>query len=87
MVAFRWVLADQRRRCPVCLRRVVCPARIGASSYLLLEWYGTEFVCSRGHGLLQVPEISSSAYGAPRWQPLDASWSGLFERVSANRES
>ncbi len=60
VIAFRWVLSDQRRRCPECLRRLECPTRIGQPSHTLLEWYGTEFVCANGHGLLHVAE---SAYG------------------------
>jgi len=75
---FRWALADQRRRCPVCLRRLACPTRIGCSSNVLLDWCGTELICTRGHGLLHVPEILVSSYSMPRWMQLDSSWSGLF---------
>jgi hypothetical protein len=77
VIGFRWVLVDQRRRCPVCLRVLTNPTTIGDSSRTLLEWYGTEFVCSKGHGLLHVPEIRTS-YCEQRWLHLDSSWSGLF---------
>jgi hypothetical protein len=75
--AFRWAIADQRERCPVCLRRLTNPTRIGEASHAFLEWYGTEFICARGHGLLHVPEIPTSCYSASRWQYLDPSWSSL----------
>jgi hypothetical protein len=76
--AFSWTLADQRGRCPVCLRRLVRPVTIGSASYTLLDWYGTELLCARGHGLLYEPEIPTSANSARRWQSLDPSWAGLF---------
>lgn len=77
VAVFRWALTDQRRRCPMCLRRLACPTVIGCSSHLLLEWYGTELVCTRGHGLMHVPAIASS-YSVQRWVQLDRSWRSLF---------
>ena len=61
-----------------CLRLLVYPVRIGRPSQTFLERYGTEFMCAKGHGLLHVPEIHTSCYGAQRWMCLDRSWSGLF---------
>lgn len=81
MIAFRWLLEDQRRRCPVCLRRLRHPAGIGSASHTFLEWYGTELACPLGHGLLHVSEIGSAdCYQPHRWLPLDASWRALFPR-------
>jgi len=77
VIGFRWVLVDQRRRCPVCLRVLTNPTPIGEPSRTLLEWYGTELVCTRGHGLLHVPEIRNS-YSEQVWLRLDSSWSSLF---------
>lgn len=74
MFALRWVLVDQRRRCPVCLRLLTNPVRIGNPSQTFLEWYGDESLCSRGHGLLQVPEIPSSYSGRGQWLRLDGTW-------------
>jgi hypothetical protein len=82
VVGFRWALVDQRQRCPVCLRLVNHPIRVGCSSNVLLDWYGTEFICTRGHGLLHVPEIPSSSYGPQWWIQLDGSWRGLFPDTS-----
>jgi len=77
VLGFRWILIDQRRRCPVCLRVLTNPMSIGEPSRTLLEWYGTELVCTRGHGLLHVPEVRNS-YSEQRWLHLDSSWSSLF---------
>ena len=76
--AMRWTLADQRRRCPVCLRHLANPVRIGHSSRMLLEWHGTELMCLQGHGLLHIPERPSIWFSAQRWMDLGPSWSGLF---------
>jgi hypothetical protein len=78
VTGFRWVLRDQRRRCPVCLRLLANPVRIGEASHMLLDWYGTELICVKGHGLLHVPEIQASSYSGERWQRLDPSWRELF---------
>lgn len=85
ILTFRWVILDQQRRCPVCLRALTNPVRIGTPSQSFLDWYGAESMCSRGHGLLQVPEIAASYSGAPQWHGLDASWSGLFSRAGARQ--
>jgi len=77
VLGLRWVLIDQRRRCPVCLRLLTHPTAIGEPSRTLLEWYGTELICTRGHGLLHVPEVRAS-YTEQRWMRLDSSWSSLF---------
>jgi hypothetical protein len=76
--AVRWVDADQRKRCPVCLRLLANPVRIGESSRILLEWHGTELMCLRGHGLLYVPEWPAIWSGQQRWLDLGPSWGGLF---------
>ena len=78
VIAFRWALIDQRRRCPECLRLLAHPARIGRITETFLEWYGTEFACPKGHGLLHVPETPAISLPTQRWVHLDRSWSGLF---------
>lgn len=65
---FRWVLADQRRRCPVCLHYVSNPVEIGSPARLPLRPYGTELSCSRGHGSLYVPRTPTSWCGTQRWK-------------------
>jgi hypothetical protein len=71
LFAFRWVLEDQRRRCPVCLRLLSKPVGFGEASHTFLGWYGAELTCVRGHGLLRVPEIPSSWFRRQRWVELD----------------
>jgi hypothetical protein len=72
IVAFRWAIYDQRRRCPVCLKRLTNPVRFGGASHMFLDWYGTELICAEGHGMMHVPEIPASSYPAPRWLSLQA---------------
>jgi hypothetical protein len=76
ILALRWALRDQRNRCPVCLHPLSHPVRIGEASHTFLAWYGTELLCTRGHGLLHVPEIRTSCYAEQRWLYLDPSWTG-----------
>ena len=86
ILAFRWVWIDQRRRCPVCLRLLTEPVRIGSASQTFLEWYGVESTCSRGHGLLQVSEVPASYSGDPEWLALDDSWKSLFSQAAGVRQ-
>jgi hypothetical protein len=77
LFAARWILADQRRRCPVCLRLLANPVRMGDPSRILLEWHGTELMCLRGHGMLYVPEWPAIWSGRQRWMDLGPSWGEL----------
>jgi hypothetical protein len=78
LFGFRWALMDQSQRCPVCLRRVTHPARVGLASQTFLGWNGTEMICTGGHTLLHVPSLPTSWFGAQRWLYLDTSWKFLF---------
>jgi hypothetical protein len=78
LFGMRWVLLDQRQRCPVCLRRVTHPAQVGHASRTFLSWNGTELICMGGHTLLHVPGLPTSWFSAQRWMYLDASWDFLF---------
>lgn len=79
MLTLSWSLHDQCRRCRICLKRLSNEASVGAPSYLLLDWWGTELVCSNGHGLLHVPQMKSSWLEFEQWVHLDESWKPLFE--------
>jgi MacB-like periplasmic core domain len=83
MVALSWALHDQCQRCRICLKRLGNEASVGAPSYLLLDWWGTELVCSDGHGLLHVPQMRSSWLEFEQWVHLDESWKPLFEENRA----
>jgi hypothetical protein len=85
-LTLRWVLLDQRNRCPVCLRLLTEPVRIGASSQTFLEWYGSESACPCGHGLMQVSGMPASYSASPEWHRLDGSWSGLFSPAAEVRQ-
>lgn len=78
LFGLRWILRDQRQRCPVCLGRLTHPARVGHPSRSFLAWNGTELICIVGHGLLHVPEMPTSWFSEQRWLYLDASWDVLF---------
>ena len=83
MIALSWSLQDQSRRCRYCLNRLGNEASVGMPSYLFLGWWGTELVCSDGHGLLHVPEMKSSWQEFDQWVSLDESWKPLFEPEEA----
>ena len=78
LFGLRWVLRDQRQRCPVCLRLVEHPAQVGQASRTFLAWNGTELMCMDGHTLLHVPGMPTSWFDAQRWLYLDTSWDFLF---------
>ena len=78
LFGLRWVLKDQRQRCPVCLRRVAHPANVGQASRTFLDWNGTEMMCMGGHTLLHVPSLPTSWFSTQRWLYLDTSWGFLF---------
>lgn len=78
LFGLRWILRDQRQRCPVCLGKLTHPARVGQPSRSFLAWNGTELICVVGHGLLHVPEMPTSWFSQQRWLCLDSSWEVLF---------
>jgi hypothetical protein len=79
MGVFFWSVADQRARCRVCLRLLCFPVRIGCPGCLLLDWAGTELLCTEGHGVLHVPHMAASwEEESDHWIALDDSWKELF---------
>jgi hypothetical protein len=63
-----WSLSDQQRRCPVCLRRMMSPVRIGSWASVF-EPVTTELLCEEGHGALCVQECEM---GEPdRWMAIE----------------
>lgn len=78
LFALRWMLRDQRSRCPVCLEQLQNPVHVGQPSINFLGWNGTELICVGGHGFLHVPELPTSWFSTQRWLSLDPSWRALF---------
>ena len=79
LLAAFWIIDDQRQRCPLCLRMLTNPARVGERSRSLLSFSGMEYVCSKGHGLLHIPDYPTSWFASQRWLSLDSSWGILFQ--------
>ena len=83
----RWVLLEQRKRCPVC----VCAShRTGrhwraVADDLRMVWQRIS-VLRRGHGLLQSSEMPASYSAAPEWHGLDDSSSDLFSPATEVRQ-
>lgn len=73
-----WSIQDQQSRCRVCLRRLGIPIMIGIPGYVLLNWSGTEMVCSAGHGSLYLPDSEANWLERDRWNSFDESWADLF---------
>jgi len=80
--AMAWSVKDQRARCPVCLRRLAMPVRIGSWASLF-DPPTTEFLCDAGHGRLCVCETADGE--VDRWTESDATWQELF-RPAAGRK-
>jgi hypothetical protein len=76
LFGLRWIFQDHQQRCPVCLRRVAPPARVGQPSRIF------ELICVGGHALLHVPELPANWLNAQRWSYLDASWRFLLTNSS-----
>jgi hypothetical protein len=83
-----WSIHDQQKRCRSCLRRLGGAIRIGAPGHVLLNWSGTEMVCSEGHGVLYLPDSQANWLERDRWNALDDSWADLFKDpdVTDNRK-
>lgn len=58
--------------------RASAPKKTSQASRTFLEWYGTELICTHGHGLLHVPEIPTISFRTQRWLAMDPSWQSLF---------
>ena len=86
VAALLWSLHDQRQRCPICLTRLELPVQVGEPSHMLFGFGATEFVCSRGHGLLHISDSHCSWIDPEEWTGLDASWQNLFNDISSGEE-
>ena len=78
-----WCVADQRRRCPVCLHRLMMPVTMGSWASIFFDPAATELVCEEGHGSLSLVEAEAAAGPLDRWIVLDDSWQYLFHENPA----
>ncbi len=78
IAALSWSVRDQQRRCRTCLRRLELPVEIGRPGSVLLNWSGTEMVCSDGHGVLYLADSPANSLDHDHWSKLDQSWESLF---------
>jgi hypothetical protein len=72
------VIRDQRYRCRTCLRRMRMPIETGSWSRMLQ--FGRpeiEYICTYGHGRLNVAEVQFSGTENPEWTPQHDMWSEL----------
>jgi hypothetical protein len=61
---------DQRYRCRICLRRLRMPIETGSwSRTLQLGRPEIEYICTYGHGRLNVAEVQISGAENPEWTP------------------
>jgi hypothetical protein len=77
--ALWWTFAEQRRRCPTCLRQLTMPVTLGSPASVF-EPALTELICPNGHGALSLPENETDR--PDRWIVLDSSWGELFKKES-----
>jgi hypothetical protein len=84
LLAGRWCVLDESRRCPVCGWLTAHPVTIGTGTSVFLDWSGSERICRHGHGLLY--ESGPHCIAAPLWWiPLGPSWGALFRSPRNDR--
>lgn len=64
---FRWILADQRRRCPVCLHYLCNPSESGNRTHVLVGSHVKKLTCAHGHGALYVPSTVTT-WAVQEWE-------------------
>jgi hypothetical protein len=78
-------LWDQIYRCRTCLRRLRMPVQSGSWSNMLE--FGRpviEYICTRGHGTLTVPEFRILGFEWPRWKRNKDMWQELIDAEKAS---
>lgn len=62
------IVWDHRRRCRICLRKMILPASSGSwGNMVTLGRPQTELVCPWGHGTLSIEELQITGMTAPAW--------------------
>ena len=69
---FYAIIWDQRRRCRVCLRKLIMPVASGSwGNMVVLGRPRTEWICPYGHGTLSIEELQITGRLSADWQPHD----------------
>ena len=82
-----WVCAvDQVYRCRTCARRLRMPVTSGGNySHIMLGGTPrTEYICTYGHGKLNVPDVHVSSSRAMRWIGYGSLWENLMAAEQAS---
>lgn len=81
------IVWDHRRRCRVCLRKMILPASSGSwGNIVTLGRPQTELVCPFGHGTLQIEELQITGRAAPAWHAQkDDIWKELESYEQAKK--
>lgn len=80
-------ILDQRYRCRVCLRRLRMPVETGSWSRMLQ--FGRprmEYICTYGHGKLNVEEIQFTGIENPKWKQHEDMWKELYGTGKPDRD-
>ncbi len=83
---FYLTILDQRYRCRVCMRRLRMPVETGSWSRMLQ--FGRprmEYICTYGHGKLNVEEIQFTGTEIPKWKEHQDMWKELYEMSDRDR--
>lgn len=84
---FYLTILDQRYRCRVCVRRLRMPVETGSWSRMLQ--FGRprmEYICTFGHGKLNVEEIQFTGTEHPKWKQHQDMWKELYEMADADKD-
>jgi len=85
---FYLIIWDQRYRCRTCLRRLRMPVVIGSRSQSLVEGPPRiEYICTYGHGTLQVDELRLTGGEKSSWKPIRDIWEALTKAGDEGRPS
>ena len=69
---FALIVLDQRRRCRICLHRLIMPVATGSwGNMVVLGRPRTQLICPFGHGTLTIEDLQITGKQAPDWQAHD----------------
>jgi hypothetical protein len=81
------IIWDQRYRCRTCARRLRMPVSTGSHAHVLFGPPRTDYICTYGHGTLNVPELHLTGREKPDWKQHEDIWTELFQESSKRGDS